>query len=723
MAQWERCRTALTSRACRTKSLLEGGDGTTGSDCGTCSGSSGSGSTGSVAADGGGVTRSVSFWVKRFLDVDIYAYGADPSASAAANDAAAVLAIARANDMGGVLTARIVPGLHEFSANLPPLVGAAGIDMEGSSFLASNDAQTGAFITIGSLLSGGHQSKVLRAVRVRRGYVDEDGNYAAQYSDWSDATQIGMLLRCLQNTDGDVAEIDGFTIGLRLQGEYDGTTAADCVHNKISLGRIWRCRHAVNLHSASAASAGAPNNNRFFGGDITAQTGVNTEVDRYGWSFTRADNGYNNHNTNLWIGPSFQHARPGTGVAYCVYSTVGVQQNRILDARAEWSAPSVMRGSLTMAGGGANRIQVDYATSYLRDELTDVVDGSATKAAWKTRNDRYSATANDAMREVIVVRNLRATAFADWRDGVQSTGFDDLHIAYTTAPSGGVGFATIADCVLRSDQRSALSTGQGIVVNSDSITVGASRGIGIVVDCTEAKWFFPVATQAGGARSYRWSVRCFDASGVLLGSDDRVLVDHPSLSVAWNATNLCWQVASDQTDASQAGRLAFLLPEAAAYAQIMLLYPGSDIAEVQSFGIYTTEPYPVRAFHAVAGGTRTLVGTVDWDPASVANGALTTKTMTLSGVAAYDDVRPRFSASIGNLILTGYVQGNDTPVAVLSNATGSAVNLASGTLLYEVIKPRIAGEMPPAPASFLLLEDGSSRLLLEDGVSRLVLES
>lgn len=669
MPEWERCPTALESRPCRTYDRLHGPLG----------------GTPDILPEGGTSTVGADILLGRLIAVDICAYGASPHASEITNDAAIARAVAAANADGGVLYASI-KGTYDVHDNIPALTTAGGIDLRGSILRCTDLDQTGAFLTIGSLVLNGHQSMVISGVRVKR----------ANLADWSDATQIGVLLRCLQNTTGDIAEVDGFKIGVRCQGEYDGTTAADFVHNKITLGRIWRCQHALNLHSESAASAGAVNNNRFYGGDITAQTGVNTSMDRYGWSFTRATGGYANHNTNLWIGPSFQHARTGSGVAYLAYSEVNATQNKIVDARAEWTAPAIMRGSLTASGGGANRIQVDYATSYLPTELKDVIVSAGTKAAWRTRNDRYSGNANDATRPVILVPDLRAELFGDYRDGTLSYGFDRLHIVYTTAPAGGVGTATMATCALRNDQRSSLTPGQGIVPGADSVTIGAGRGVGIFVDCSEAKWFFPVCTQAGGARNARWSVRCFDAAGVLLGSTIVVMVDHPSLTVSWNATTLCWQPTSDQTDANQGGRLCFRMPDDARTAQFMLLYAGSDITDVQSFAIYTTDPYPVRAFHGIAGGTRELTGSVSWDPPNLVTGTSTSKTTTVAGAAKHDHVLVSFSESTGNLGFAGSMQGSDTPVAVLSNGTGADSNVAPGTLTFTILKQRVAAPALPS---------------------------
>jgi hypothetical protein len=711
---------------------------------------------GQVLPDGASTGISADLLIRKFIGVDIYAYGADPSASAAANDAAIALAAARANAIGGVLTAIAVPGTYSFASNLPALVGAAGLDMAGSIFSASSSGQTGAFLTIGSLIANGHQSKVVRGVRAKR----------ATIADWTDATQIGVLLSCLQNTDAEIAEVDGFTIGLRCEAAYDGTTAADFVHNRISLGRIWRCKYAVDLFSNSPGLAGAPNNNRFLGGDITAQTGINTSEDRYGlclrtrtWfngtvtanagtdeltlaggasipvngrvtlsstgtppagliagsyyvvassgsniklSATQGGaaiditdagtgthsllcQGYQSHNTNLWIGPSFQHARTGTGNAYCVLSeTTQATQNRITAARAEWTAPAVMRGSLTSGAGGPNVLEIDFATSYLRTELTDVVTG--TKAAWRTENGRYSLNANDAMRPLLVIPNLRQTMFSDIFGGVISYGFDDLHVTYTTAPPSG-DTTTVAEVVLRNSQNTATPGQDYITPATAGALIKAPRGIGVLVDTHDVKWLTFLWTQPSGARGGKVMIRQFDAAGTVLLSTEPVLIDHPSFTLAWDATARGWITSAEATDANQAGRLTFKLAEAAKQAQVAIVWGGTDIT-VQSFGIYTSEPYAARAWHGVSGGTRELIATATWDPASVPAPGQQSTTVTVTGANLGDFCEASFSLSQGALIDSAYVEGANTVRFILANLTAGAVDLASGTVTARVLKRR-----------------------------------
>jgi hypothetical protein len=69
-----------------------------------------------------------------------------------------------------------------------------------------------------------------------------------------------------------------------------------------------------------------------------------------------------------------------------------------------------------------------------------------------------------------------------------------------------------------------------------------------------------------------------------------------------------------------------------------------------------------------------------YDPPSIASGASTTTTVTLTGVALGDKVSAAFSRSLSGLTMTAYVSAANTVTVVLANLTGGAVDLASGTL-------------------------------------------
>ncbi len=96
-----------------------------------------------------------------------------------------------------------------------------------------------------------------------------------------------------------------------------------------------------------------------------------------------------------------------------------------------------------------------------------------------------------------------------------------------------------------------------------------------------------------------------------------------------------------------------------------------------------------RVYHAqtpVSRDTNALANSKTWDPASIANGASATTTVTVTGATLGDFVVPSFSLSLGGLSLSAYVSATDTVTVVLTNNTGGPVDLGSGTLYVKVLR-------------------------------------
>lgn len=77
-------------------------------------------------------------------------------------------------------------------------------------------------------------------------------------------------------------------------------------------------------------------------------------------------------------------------------------------------------------------------------------------------------------------------------------------------------------------------------------------------------------------------------------------------------------------------------------------------------------------------------GSKTWDPASVAAGASTSTTLALAGVVVGDRISATFSNDLQGMVLSAYASASGTVTAVLFNPTGSAIDLASGTLKLAV---------------------------------------
>jgi len=90
--------------------------------------------------------------------------------------------------------------------------------------------------------------------------------------------------------------------------------------------------------------------------------------------------------------------------------------------------------------------------------------------------------------------------------------------------------------------------------------------------------------------------------------------------------------------------------------------------------------------HSLAVGQVEVTAT--WNPDSIANGSSASTTVTVSGAALGDYAIVSFSLDLSGLTLSAYVSAANTVTVVLSNLTGAAVNLASGTVSVLVFKSR-----------------------------------
>lgn len=87
-------------------------------------------------------------------------------------------------------------------------------------------------------------------------------------------------------------------------------------------------------------------------------------------------------------------------------------------------------------------------------------------------------------------------------------------------------------------------------------------------------------------------------------------------------------------------------------------------------------------------GTLVMIdGSATWDAASIADGDMEAKDITVTGAALGDFVLVSPSIDVTDLQLTASVTAANTVTAVLSNSTGAGVDLASMTV-YARVFPR-----------------------------------
>lgn len=85
-----------------------------------------------------------------------------------------------------------------------------------------------------------------------------------------------------------------------------------------------------------------------------------------------------------------------------------------------------------------------------------------------------------------------------------------------------------------------------------------------------------------------------------------------------------------------------------------------------------------------------LTGSATWDPASIADGDMESKDVTVTGAALGDFVVASMSVDVLDLGVSAQVTAADTVTVTLLNNTGAGVNLGSGTVRVRVL-PRTIG--------------------------------
>lgn len=129
---------------------------------------------------------------------------------------------------------------------------------------------------------------------------------------------------------------------------------------------------------------------------------------------------------------------------------------------------------------------------------------------------------------------------------------------------------------------------------------------------------------------------------------------------------------------------ASLTPKSSQYPKINSIFDFSaEALEQLSFMLASSIQVP----RSQVIGLRFLTGSATWDPASVADGAATSASLTLPGAALGDVAVPSFSNAItAGAFMVAHVTSADTVTVTLFNKTGSSLDLASGTLKVVIIR-------------------------------------
>ena len=220
-------------------------------------------------------------------------------------------------------------------------------------------------------------------------------------SDWTDESDIGIVLRNLDASFVEVRQVEGFTIGLRTLGDergFEDTT--------LMLGRIVNNKIGLDIRTATAAAWNT--SVRYYGGHFAIASSLHPERSRYGVRFSAAPGAYISHNRHVFHGPGFElqaRDRPAiVGIPFlCEVSSRAVIASAV---RMEGCSPAV-----ALHTGGAQDHVYEVAWASQGYNIGIEYAPTATRVGSVVRALHQAAGHREAAREVASVPNLRAAAF------------------------------------------------------------------------------------------------------------------------------------------------------------------------------------------------------------------------------------------------------------------------------------------------------------------------
>lgn len=589
-------------------------------------------------AAAGSIARSIAEKLGETITVRDFGAAGDGTT----DDSPAILAAFAAAAQAG-LVAVIPEGDYAVSGPLSLPAAAAGLIMSGRIVYAAAAAAT--ILTLGSGASGAVQGRRYQGIRVVR----------TQQSTWASENDIGVLLRTPADCIVEVAEVAGFTIGVRLLAEGAAATGTT-----LGLGRVANCRIGLDLRSGNAA--GTISALRVSGGRFAVAAGVNDVMDRFGIRLSAAASASRTHGGIVFDAPAF--ALGGTGAAVPFLVEVDGRGVTARDMRLDGTGTTVARHA-----GAAEDHVYEVASSTSAGPLVVEYLAGANRAGATIVARQAAAPALALARPVASVPSLRAAAFR-WAQG--QTGFDQLACIDATAPP---------PATLRDAARPGLD---GYTLGPRGVTLGLGRGVGFAVDARACRQF----ALAIDGDPVKLVVFCFDATGALLTDSSGPLVRASTEAMAFDATRGCWIGAGEMSEASRTALPAISLGPIVATALIGVVRGTMD-AELRALRL-SADPRRTPALLAglpdLPHGRRELHAEAAWDPPSLAANASTVLTVPVPGAVLGDMVSAAFTLGSPNVLVFGSVTAPDTVTAVAWNRSATATDLAGGTLRLRVVK-------------------------------------
>ncbi|WP_027285773.1 glycosyl hydrolase family 28-related protein [Rubritepida flocculans] len=544
----------------------------------------------------------------------------------------------------------LVIGEGSFRTTMPLTLpgAAAGLTMRGS-LIYAGPPNTAALI----LGDGGavrNAAKLYEGLRVLR----------ATISDWSNTADCGILLRNLDASTVEVRQVEGFTVGIRTQGQERGFE-----DSQLFLGRIVNNRIGLDIHTLTAAAWNT--SVRYYGGHFAIASSVHPDKDRFGVRFSAEPGAYIAHNRHVFFGPAFELQainRPAiVGIPFL--SEVSSRAVLVYGMRMEGCSPFVARHT----GAAQDHVyEVAWASQGYRVDIQYTT--GATRVGGVVRALHQAAAHREFTREVASVPNLRAAAF---RWTATQTGFDKLACLSSNVSGSPSHLSHFAFPGL-----------ENYALTSRGVVLPGGRGLGFVVDARRTREF----ALAVDADNPRLVVQIFDENMLVITDSAPHWVRASGMSLQWNATARWWQGAADMTDASLTRLQTIRLWDTVAYAIIGVARITSDY-ELRAMRLFcdpSESPSLLYGLPDLPHGARELRGEAEWDPPAVAAGASAQINVPVPGARPGDFCQAAFTLSTSGMVFLAQIGAQDVVTVTAWNRSGASIDLNPGTVRVRVVK-------------------------------------
>lgn len=485
-------------------------------------------------------------------------------------------------------------------------------------------------------------------------------------SDWSSEADIGITVRNVDASQIELRRVEGFTIGMRTLG--DGRGVED---STFTLGRIVNNRIGLDIWCATATAWNT--SIRYYGGHFAQATGVNAAQDRFGVRFGNEVGAYTNHNRHVFDAPNFELRQAGSNIAIPFLNQTSGSAIIARNMRMEACSPLAARHT---AGAQDCEYDIAWTNTYLVG-----IDYTATaNRCGNAVINRHRAPASRFQRFLAGVPNTRAAAFRQSATEIGVEGLITIATSTTTA-------TFMADFCFN---------GLTDLTPTDrAVTLAANRGLGWMLDTSQAKEFALAHWLTSGASGGRLFVRVFDGAGNVR-EDIAGDVLASITTMQWNGPAKGWNAGAPMDDANFNRRQSIRVGAAVAYAQVGVIgFDGPiDLQSLRLYGLPEAAPAVFNGTPLLTGalfgsGRREFAAEVSWDLPSLAPGATSLLDVTVNGARAGDLAQASLVSSTRFIELDAAVWSNNTVRVMARNISAATFDLAAATLSIEVVKRRV----------------------------------